>query len=111
VYARHQVTPAQWADYRALAGDAADEIPRVRGVGAKDRGDPLEGGLTLDEPPCSGRLAIGRARAVAEQFELAFKWRDMIRLDTGLVLSRWPTRDASPQLPRPAEVVEQLGSW
>lgn len=35
VYARHQVRPAQWADFRALAEDAADEIPGVRGIGAK----------------------------------------------------------------------------
>jgi DNA polymerase-1 len=48
---------------------------------------------------------------VAQQFELALKWRDMIRLDTRLALSRWPTGHASPQLPRPAEVVEQLGLW
>src|SRR5918998_6039140 len=32
VYTRHQVTPAQWADFRALAGDAADEIPGVQGI-------------------------------------------------------------------------------
>jgi len=111
VYRRHQVTPAQWADFRALAGDPADEIPGVHGIGAKTAATLLDGGLTLDGLPSSGRLAAGRPRAVAEQFELALKWRDMIRLNTGLELSWWPTGDASPQLPRPAEVVEQLGLW
>ncbi|MGH3799452.1 MAG: 5'-3' exonuclease [Pseudonocardiaceae bacterium] len=111
VYIRHQVTPAQWADFRALSGDAADEIPGVHGIGAKTAATLLHGGLTLDDLPCSGRLATGRARAVAEQFELALKWRDMIRLNTGLELSRWPTGEASPQLPRPAYLVEQLGLW
>ncbi|MGH3822026.1 MAG: 5'-3' exonuclease [Pseudonocardiaceae bacterium] len=111
VYARHQVMPAQWADYRALAGDPADEIPGVRGIGAKTAAALLDGGLTLDDLPCSGRLATGRARAVAEQFELALKWRDMIRLNTGLELSRWPAGHASPPLPRPADVVEQLCLW
>lgn len=111
VYHRHQVTPAQWADYRALAGDPADEIPGIHGIGAKTAATLLEGGLSLDDLPSSGRLATGRPRAVAEQFELALKWRDMIRLNTGLELSRWPTGDASPPLPRPAEVVEQLGLW
>jgi DNA polymerase-1 len=111
VYRRHQVTPAQWADYRALAGDPADEIPGVRGIGAKTAATLLDGGLTLDELPSSGRLATGRPRAVAEQFELALKWRDMIRLDASLDLSRWPTGDTSPQLPRPADLVEQLGLW
>lgn len=37
VYARHQVRPAQWADFRALAEDAADEIPGVRGIRREDR--------------------------------------------------------------------------
>ncbi len=111
VYRRHQVTPAQWADYRALVGDPADEIPGVRGIGAKTAATLLDGGLTLDELPSSGRLATGRAQAVAEQFEVALKWRDMIRLNTGLELSRWPTGDTSPPLPRPADVVEQLSLW
>lgn len=111
VYRRHQVTPAQWADFRALAGDPADEIPGVHGIGAKTAATLLDGGLTLDDLPSSGRLATGRPRAVAEQLELALKWRDMIRLDADLDLSRWPTGEASPLLPRPADVVEQLGLW
>jgi DNA polymerase-1 len=111
VYRRHQVTPAQWADYRALAGDLADEIPGVHGIGAKTAATLLDGGLTLDDLPSSGRLATGRAQAVAHQFELALKWRDMIRLNAGLDLSRWPTGETSPQLPRPADLVEQLGLW
>ncbi len=56
----------------------------------------LDGGLALDELPASGRLATGRAQAVAKQFELALKWRDMIRLNAGLELSRWPTGEVSP---------------
>jgi DNA polymerase I len=111
VYRRHQVTPAQWTDFRALAGDPADEIPGVHGIGAKTAATLLDGGVTIDELPSSGRLATGRARAVAEQFEFALTWRDMIRLDAGLDLSRWPTGEASLQLPRPADVVEQLGLW
>jgi DNA polymerase-1 len=83
----------------------------VHGIGAKTAATLLDGGLTLDELPSSGRLATGRARTVAEQFELALKWRDMIRLNTGLVLSRWPTGETSPPLPRPADVIEQLGLW
>ncbi|MGH3564479.1 MAG: 5'-3' exonuclease [Pseudonocardia sp.] len=111
VYARHQVTPAQWVDFRALTGDPADEIPGVRGIGAKTAATLLAGGLTVDDLPSSGRLTTGRARAVAEQFELALKWRDMIRLKTDLELSRWPTGHPSPPLPRPADVVEELGLW
>jgi DNA polymerase-1 len=111
VYARHQVTPRQWADFRALAGDPADEIPGVRGIGAKTAATLLAGGLTLDELPGSGRLAVGRGRAVAEQFDLALKWCDMIRLNPDLDLPRVPTDEASPHLPAPREVVEALGLW
>lgn len=111
VYARHHVTPAQWADFRALAGDPADEIPGVRGIGTKTAAALLAGGLTLDDLPESGRLAAGRGRKVAEQFEIALKWRDMIRLSTSLDLPLRPTGQVSPQLPRPADVVEELGLW
>lgn len=111
VYARHQVTPAQWADFRALAGDPADEIPGVHGIGVKTAATLLAGGLTLDNLLASGRLATGRGRAVAEQFQLALKWRDMIRLNVGLDLPLWPTGEASPELPRPADLVEELGLW
>lgn len=54
VYTRHQVTPAQWADFRALAGDPADDIPGVRGIGAKTAATLLAGGLTLDDLPALG---------------------------------------------------------
>ncbi|MGH8571439.1 MAG: 5'-3' exonuclease H3TH domain-containing protein, partial [Gammaproteobacteria bacterium] len=95
----------------ALTGDPADEIPGVSGIGAKTAATLLAGGLTLDDLPSSGRLATGRARAVAEQFELALTWRDMIRLDAGLDLPRWPIGEISPQLPRPADIVEELLLW
>lgn len=91
VYARHQVTPEQWPDFRALAGDPADGIPGVRGIGATTAAALLAGGLTLDDLPRSGRLATGRGRLVAEQLDLALTWRDMIRLETCLdVPSLWP---------------------
>ncbi|MGH3693470.1 MAG: 5'-3' exonuclease [Pseudonocardiaceae bacterium] len=111
VYARHQVTPAQWTDFRALTGDSADDIPGVKGVGAKTATTLLAGGLTLEDLPASGRLATGRGRAVTEQFDLALKWRDMIRLNVCLDLPRWPTGQASPPLFRPADIVEELGLW
>ncbi|MBV9143819.1 MAG: flap endonuclease [Pseudonocardiales bacterium] len=111
VYARHQVTPTQWVDYRALTGDPADDIPGVSGIGAKTATTLLAGGLALEDLPGSGRLATGRGRAVTEQFDLALKWREMIRLDTVLALPRWPTGHASPPLPRPADVVDELNLW
>jgi DNA polymerase I len=35
VIARYGITPGQYPDFRALCGDASDNIPGVRGVGAK----------------------------------------------------------------------------
>lgn len=111
VYDRHQVTPAQWPDFRALAGDPADEIPGVHGIGAKTAAALLDGGFTLDDLLASDRVATGRGRAVAEQADLARKWRDMIRLNRHLELPLQPTGEPSPLLPRPADVVEELGLW
>lgn len=111
VYARYQVTPTQWADYRALTGDPADNIPGVRGIGATTAATLLADGLTLDDLDESGRLDAGRGKAVREQFDLALKWRDMIRLDHTITVPVAPTGRVSPLLPRPADVIEALGLW
>ncbi len=111
VHRRYGVTPAQWPDFRALAGDPADNIPGVRGIGATTAANLLAGGLTLDELLDSGRLAGGRGRAVLDQWDNVLKWRDMIRLRTNLVLPRRPHGTASRGLPAPRDVVEQLGRW
>ena len=111
VYERHQVTPAQWADFRALTGDPADNIPGIHGIGAKTAATLLADGLTLDDLPASGRLDSGRGRTVRDQLDLAHKWRNMIRLNHELLAPVTPTGTASPLLPRPADVVEALGLW
>ncbi|GIG57174.1 hypothetical protein Lfu02_15460 [Longispora fulva] len=111
VLERHGVTPAQWADFRALMGDPADEIPGVHGIGAKTAATLLAGGLTLEDLRDSGRLESGRARRVAEQFETALKWRDMIRLTVDMDLPIAPTGMASDPLPTPREVLERLELW
>lgn len=110
VHRRHSVHPDQWTDFRALSGDPADEIPGVRGIGAKTAAQLLEGGLHLEDLPESGRLASGRAANVAKEFDLALKWRDLIRLDTAITTKR-PTGQASPPLPTPADLLEELGLW
>lgn len=111
VYARHHVTPRQWCDYRALAGDPADNIPGIPGIGPTTAAKLLDGGLTLDDLPASGRLTTTRGRIVAQHHNLALKWRDMIRLNTDLHLPHHPTGQPSPALPRPADIVEHLGLW
>jgi DNA polymerase I len=112
VRARHGVTPAQFPDYRALAGDAADNIPGVRGIGAKTAAALLDGGLTLDDLPASGRLVGGKGAAITSAWQQVLTWRDMIRMNSRVpVPAGAVTGRATTPLPRPAEVIEKLGLW
>jgi DNA polymerase I len=112
VQARHGVTPAQFPDYRALAGDASDNIPGVRGVGAKTAAALLDGGLTLDDLPASGRLNGRKGVAITSAWEQVLTWRDMIRVNGHLpVPARTITGMATTPLPRPADVIDKLGLW
>jgi DNA polymerase-1 len=112
VRARHGVTPAQFADYRALAGDTSDNIPGVRGIGAKTAAALLDGGLTLDDLPASGRLAGRKGTAITSAWQQVLTWRDMIRMNSQVpVPGEAVTGLATTPLPRPAEVIEKLGLW
>ena len=48
LHAKYGVTAAQWVDYRALIGDASDNLPGARGVGPKTAQKLLEAHGTLD---------------------------------------------------------------
>ena len=112
VRAKHGVDPAQFADCRALAGDTSDNIPGVRGVGVKTAAALLEGGLTLDDLPASGRLAGRKGAAITSVWPQVLTWRDMIRLNDQVpVPAGAVTGLATTPLPRPAEVIEKLGLW
>jgi len=112
VWARHGVTPAQFADYRALAGDASDNIPGVRGVGAKTAAALLENDLTLDALRASGRLAGRKGEAITAAWQQVLTWRDMIRMNNQLPLpDEAITGLPTMALPRPAEVIDKLGLW
>ena len=109
---RHGVTPAQFPDYRALAGDESDNIPGVRGIGAKTAAALLDGGLTLDDLPASGRLAGRKGAAITDVWQQVLTWRDMIRMNSQVpVPAEAVTGLATTPLPRPAEVIEKLGLW
>ena len=56
-------------------------------------------------------LDSGGGRTVQDQYSLALKYRDMIHLNPGIALPATPAGHASPQLPRPADIVETLGLW
>ena len=112
VRARHGIDPAQFADYRALAGDTSDNIPGVRGIGAKTVAALLDGDLTLDDLPASGRLADRKGAAITSAWQQVLTWRDMIRMNNQVpVPAEAISGLATTPLPRPAEVIEKLGLW
>jgi DNA polymerase-1 len=112
VRARHGVTPAQFTDYRALAGDASDNIPGVRGIGTKTAAALLDGGLTLEDLPASRRLAGRKGDAITSAWQQVLTWRDMMRVNNQVpVPAGTITGFATTPLPRPAEVIEKLGLW
>lgn len=109
--ARYGITPAQYPDFRALCGDTSDNIPGVRGIGAKTAAALLSGGLKLDDLPASGRLSGGRGAAILTAWPRVLTWRSMIQLRTGLPLPAGPTGAATTPLPIPGEVITRLGLW
>lgn len=111
VLARYGVEPDQFCDLRALAGDASDNIPGVRGVGARTAAALLAGGLHLDDLPNSGRLVGAKGTAIRATWDQVLRWRSIIQMRTDLALPLWPTGRPSTPLPRPAEVITKLGLW
>lgn len=111
VFARYQVTPAQWPDFCALKGDPADNIPGVKGVGAGTAAKLLADGLRLEQLPGSGRLTGAKGRSVTAAWERVLGWRDLVRMRTDLALPLCPGGRPSATLPRPADVIEGLGLW
>ncbi|MBW4717388.1 5'-3' exonuclease [Saccharothrix obliqua] len=111
VFDRYRVQAAQWADFRALTGDPADNIPGVRGVGTGTAAKLLAGGLTLGQLADAGRLTGAKGKAVAEAWDQLLDWRDLIRMRTDLALPLLPTGHSSRPLPTPAEVIDKLGLW
>ncbi|GAA1291497.1 5'-3' exonuclease [Saccharothrix xinjiangensis] len=111
VLERFNVHPTQWADFRALTGDPADNIPGVRGVGAGTAAKLLAGGLTLDQLPDSGRLTGTKGTAITSAWDQVVAWRDLISMRTDLDLPLLPTGRSSRTLPAPAEVIDKLGLW
>ncbi|OIJ91729.1 flap endonuclease [Streptomyces colonosanans] len=111
VYERYGVTPAQWPDYRALTGDKSDNLPGVKGIGAKTAADLLAGGLMLDGLRSSGRLTGAKGAAIEAAWTDVLRWRDLSRMRLDVPVAWQATGQASPTLPKPADVVEKLGLW
>lgn len=110
---RFGVIPRRWPDYRALTGDAADNIAGVRGIGPKTAASLLTGDRSLDS--LLPIVATHRRRAVRvalDQWEDVLRWRELIRLVDDLDLpANLFTRAPTPELLSAAQLVEAVGLW
>ncbi|WP_328954140.1 5'-3' exonuclease [Kitasatospora purpeofusca] len=111
VLTRFGVTPDQWPAFRALTGDKSDNIPGMRGVGPKVAAALLRDGMRLRDLPESGRLTGAKGTAITTAWADVLRWEAMITVHRDLAVPVAATGLASPQLPKPADVVEKLGLW
>ncbi|MFJ9609613.1 5'-3' exonuclease H3TH domain-containing protein [Kitasatospora sp. NPDC101176] len=111
VVTRYGVTPAQWPAFRALTGDKSDNIPGVRGIGPKFAAALLRDGMQLSDLPGSGRLTGAKGASITTAWADALRWEAMITVRRDVNVPFAFGGGASPQLPKPADIVEKLGLW
>ena len=78
--------PASSPTSGRCAGDASDNIPGVRGIGAKTAAAFLDGGLTLEDLPASGRLSGGKGAAITAAWQRA----DLAALPEAVISTGYP---------------------
>jgi DNA polymerase I len=105
------VTASQWSNFRALTGDPSHGLPGVRGIGQRTAARLLEGGITLDDLPQSGRLTGCVGKAILDSWDQVIDWRDLIRMSDRVLLPGLPAGRPTPQLPLAAAIVDELGLW
>ncbi|MFE2409912.1 5'-3' exonuclease H3TH domain-containing protein [Kitasatospora sp. NPDC059408] len=112
VLARYGVTPDQRPAFRALTGDKSDNIAGIRGIGPKVAATLLRDGMRLRDLPGSGRLTGARGAAITTAWTNVLRWETVITVNRDVDIPGGAlTGQASPQLPKPADVVEGLGLW
>ncbi len=99
VVARFGVLPEQVPDFKALAGDASDKIPGLRGVGPKSAADLLLKYGSLE--------AVLNAWPKPEEVELALKFREVARMQHDAPATLPPD---SPDWAGGAEALRALGA-
>ena len=67
VLAKYGVTVAQWVDYRALTGDASDNIPGAKGIGPKTAARLLQEYGTLDAVLAAARAGTLEPKGTREK--------------------------------------------
>lgn len=101
VVARFGVTPSQWCDFRALAGDTSDGIPGLPGVGMARAATLLAGGRALDD--------LRTDPFVGQHWDDVARWRELIRLRDDVKLTFEPRGEPTPRLPSASAVCAALG--
>lgn len=108
---RFGVTPAQWCDYRALTGDASDNIKGVAGVGPKTAAKLLADGMTLDDLPSSGRLRGAAGVRIKAEWSRVLQNRILLRLRNDLPNRLDIEGRATDELLPAPKVLDQLQLW
>jgi 5'-3' exonuclease len=113
VRARLGVEPPEVPMWKALAGDASDNIPGVTGIGAKTAATLVNRYHTLDALYDNlDELPARVSRALAAQRETAYLFLEVVRIQCDLSL---PLRIADvprvelPPDSRPRQILEHLG--
>jgi DNA polymerase-1 len=101
VEAQYGVTPSQWCDFRALAGDPSDGISGVPGIGTTRAAALLHAGRTIDD--------LRDVAAISSHWDDLLRWRELVRLRTDIPMGFQPTGAATPRLPSASAVCAELG--
>lgn len=91
---RYGLEPKQIADYKAISGDASDNIPGVKGVGPKTTRDLLQKYLTveriyatLDEAMKKGEISKAVGEKLADDYEEAVRGKHLATIVTDVPIS------------------------
>lgn len=112
VLEQYGVTPDQWVDYRALTGDASDNIPGVRGIGPVTARKLLQRYGSLDEVLANldSLESSSRAQLIRDAGETLELSRRLSRISTDVPVEFDPTRwrKREPQLEELTELLREL---
>lgn len=91
---RYGLEPKQIIDYKAISGDASDNIPGVKGVGPKTTRDLLQKYLTveriyatLDEAMKKGEISKAVGEKLADDYEEAVRGKHLATIVTDVPIS------------------------